>query len=203
MEESRRAHWDRVFATKSSEEVSWTQEIPRTSLDMIRSAGLDKSAKIIDIGGGDSRLVDYLLDEGFLNVTVLDISAEALEKAKTRLGKRASNVHWIVSDILNFQPTQAYDLWHDRAAFHFLTQPDQIEAYKGLVNQFVEGHLVLGTFAETGPKKCSGLEIRQYSEESMESIWRESFEKLECIQEKHTTPFDTSQDFTFCHFLRK
>ena len=127
--ESRKEHWEKVFATKQPNEVSWTQEIPKTSLDFVHTANLDKQANIIDIGGGDSKLVDYLLDEGFENISVLDISEEALTRAKKRLGRKADKVVWIVSDITEFQPTITYDFWHDRAAFHFLTTENEIVKY--------------------------------------------------------------------------
>lgn len=149
----RKKHWETVYETKNPDEVSWTQEIPKTSLAFIHSLGLDKSAKIIDIGGGDSKLVDFLLDQGFENITVLDISEKALEKAKIRLVEKAKKVTWIVSDILDFEPTETYDVWHDRAAFHFLTTDEEIEKYKSIVNKSVDGFLIIGTFSENGPLK--------------------------------------------------
>ena len=133
MKTGRREHWETVYETKNPSEVSWTQENPKTSLDLIHSFGLPKTAKIIDVGGGDSRLVDFLLEEGFENISVLDISAKALEKAKTRLGAKADKVNWIVSDITEFKPTTTYDLWHDRAAFHFLTSEEDISKYLNIV----------------------------------------------------------------------
>ena len=129
MNVNREKHWETVYETKNPSQVSWTQKIPKTSLEFIRSFGLEKSAKIIDIGGGDSHLVDYLLDDGFENVSVLDISSKALEKAKARLGERANQVNWIVSDITEFQPNMNFDVWHDRATFHFLTKSEEIEKY--------------------------------------------------------------------------
>ncbi|MEC7262838.1 MAG: class I SAM-dependent methyltransferase, partial [Bacteroidota bacterium] len=125
----KKEHWQTVYNTKSPNEVSWTQKRPNTSLDFIHLFGLDKDAKIIDVGGGDSNLVDFLLDQGYSDITVLDISAKALEKAQSRLGSRANKVNWVVSDITEFQPSANYDLWHDRAAFHFLTDPEQIKTY--------------------------------------------------------------------------
>ena len=125
MKLDRKKHWETVYETKKPDQVSWSQEIPKTSLEFIHSFGLEKTAKIIDIGGGDSKLVDYLLDEGFENVTVLDISAKSLEKARNRLGEKANKVNWIVSDITEFEPNMTFDVWHDRATFHFLTTPEQ------------------------------------------------------------------------------
>jgi len=200
MEIDRKNHWDAVYETKQPNEVSWTQENPKTSLDFIRETKLSKSAKIIDIGGGDSKLVDYLLAEGYENITVLDISAKALERAKKRLGKNAEKVSWIISDITKFKPETTYDIWHDRAAFHFLTTKNQVETYVEITEKWVTGFLIIGTFSEKGPTKCSGLEIKQYSELELENQFSKRFEKLKCIKEDHTTPFETTQNFTFCVF---
>lgn len=198
MDINRKNHWDTVYETKQPNEVSWTQEKPTTSLDFIRETHLDKSAKIIDIGGGDSKLVDFLLEEGYENITVLDISAKALERAKKRLGKNAEKVQWIVSDITEFKPETAYDIWHDRAAFHFLTTAEQIKKYSEITQEWVNSFLIIGTFSENGPKKCSGLDITQYSELEMEKQFSDGFKKLKCITEDHLTPFETKQNFTFC-----
>ena len=196
-------HWETVYETKNPEQVSWTQEKPQISLDLINSLELDKSAKIIDVGGGDSKLVDYLLEKGFENVSVLDISATALEKAKKRLGDKANNVNWIVSDITEFSPSTTFDLWHDRAAFHFLTTPEQISKYVNIARNTVTGYLIIGTFSENGPKKCSGLDIKQYSEGKLITEFENYFEKITCTTEDHITPFDTMQNFLFCSFKRK
>lgn len=202
MDTKNKEHWEAVYQNKGPEEVSWTQEIPKTSLNFIHSFNLDKSAKIIDIGGGDSKLVDFLLDEGFENISVLDISAKALEKAKLRLGNRSEKVNWIVSDILDFKPDTAFDVWHDRAAFHFLTTKEQVEKYIEIAQSAVSGYLTIGTFSENGPKKCSGLDIKQYSEETLHTVLKNRFEKLHCIYEDHKTPFNTTQNFLFCSFKR-
>lgn len=199
----RKKHWETVYETKNPDEVSWTQEIPKTSLAFIHSFGLDKSAKIIDIGGGDSKLVDHLLNQGFENITVLDISENALEKAKIRLVEKAKKVTWIVSDILDFEPTETYDVWHDRAAFHFLTTDEEIEKYKSIVNKSVDGFLIIGTFSENGPLKCSGLEISQYSQEKLTSTFEEKFDKIDSVLEDHQTPFGTTQNFLFCGFKNR
>ncbi|MBU7571309.1 MAG: class I SAM-dependent methyltransferase [Flavobacterium sp.] len=202
MDTKNKEHWEAVYQNKGPEEVSWTQEIPKTSLNFIHSFNLDKSAKIIDIGGGDSKLVDFLLDEGFENISVLDISAKALEKAKLRLGNRSEKVNWIVSDILDFKPDTTFDVWHDRAAFHFLTTKEQVEKYIEIAQSAVSGYLTIGTFSENGPKKCSGLDIKQYSEETLHTVLKNRFEKLHCIYEDHKTPFNTTQNFLFCSFKR-
>ncbi|TSJ41326.1 class I SAM-dependent methyltransferase [Fluviicola chungangensis] len=200
---SSKEHWEQVYETKTPEQVSWTQEVPQTSLDLIHSFNLQKSARIIDVGGGDSKLVDYLLEEGFEHISVLDISEKALEKAKKRLGAKAASVTWIVSDITAFDPVEVYDVWHDRAAFHFLTSPEQVEKYVDIARKSVSGYLAIATFSENGPKKCSGLDIRQYSEESLRTLLQNDFEKLSCITEDHTTPFDTTQNFLFCSFRKR
>ena len=199
----RKNHWETVYETKQPNEVSWTQENPKTSLDFIRETHLDKTAKIIDIGGGDSNLVDFLLEEGYENISVLDISANALERAKKRLGKNAEKITWIVSDITEFKPETKYDIWHDRATFHFLTTEEQIKKYAEITQKWINGFLIIGTFSENGPKKCSGLDIKQYSETAMENQFSNSFKKLKCITEDHTTPFETKQNFTFCLFEKR
>jgi hypothetical protein len=198
-----KAHWETVYKTKNQDQVSWTQEIPKTSLDFISSFNIDKSVKIIDIGGGDSKLVDYLLENGFENITVLDISEKALEKVKIRLGDKAKKVNWVVSDIIDFQPVTTFDIWHDRANFHFLTTDEQISKYTDLAKKSVKGFMILGTFSTNGPTKCSGLEITQYSEETLTDKFKNDFDKIACITENHTTPFNTIQNFLFCSFKRK
>ena len=195
-------HWDTVYETKTPDQVSWTQEKPEISLELIKEANLPKTAKIIDIGGGDSTLVDFLLEEGYQNITVLDISAKALDRAKTRLGHKAKDVEWIVSDIIDFQPTQTYDLWHDRAAFHFLTIKENLEKYTSIVNEFVAERLIIGTFSKQGPTKCSGLEISQYDEKSLAKVFESHFEKVKCLTKDHVTPFETIQNFQFCSFRK-
>lgn len=202
MEINRKNHWETVYETKKPSEVSWTQENPKTSLDFIRETQLDKSAKIIDIGGGDSKLVDILLEEGYENITVLDISANALERTKKRLGKNAKKVNWIVSDITDFKPETTYDIWHDRATFHFLTTAEQIKKYTEITENWIANFLILGAFSENGPKKCSGLDIKQYSETAMKNQFSSHFKKLKCITEDHITPFETTQNFTFCGFQK-
>jgi len=164
---------------------------------------LPKDAAIIDIGAGESRFVDFLLENGYQNISVLDISQKAIEKKQESLGEKAKQVQWIVSDIVDFVPTQKYAFWHDRAAFHFLTEDQDIEKYQTLLNHAISenGVLLIGTFSETGPKKCSGLEIRQYSSQSLEALLG-TFQKMECWNDQHPTPFDTLQDFIFCSFRK-
>jgi len=202
MDKSSQKHWDQVFKTKNPKQLSWTQEIPKTSLEFIHSFGLAKTAKIIDIGGGDSKLVDYLVDEGFENITVLDISSAALENAKNRLGEKAQKVKWIVCDVTEFHPDTQFDVWHDRATFHFLTTSDQIEKYLDTARNVVSGFLTIGTFSDRGPDKCSGLQVKQYSEEKLTSELQSGFDKIRCLTEDHITPFHTTQNFLFCSFKR-
>lgn len=202
MEQNFHEHWNNVYANKSPDQVSWTQAIPQTSLDFIKSFNIDKHSRIIDVGGGDSRLVDYLLDAGYENITVLDISEKALEKAKNRLGERASKVHWIVSDVTKFNTDETFDVWHDRAAFHFLTTPDQVSAYMNIARSCVKGFMTIGTFSTSGPSKCSGLEIKQYDEQLLTKELSNGFDKIRCITEDHVTPFNTIQNFLFCSFRR-
>jgi SAM-dependent methyltransferase len=195
-------HWDAVYKTKSPDEVSWTQEVPKTSLDFIHSFGLKKTAKIIDVGGGDSKLVDYLLDEGFENITVLDISEQALDKAKKRLGNKANKINWVISDITEYKPDTTFDVWHDRATFHFLTTDEQIEKYINTAKKAVTGFLTIGTFSNNGPEKCSGLPVKQYNEETLSAELQNGFDKIRCITEDHITPFNTKQNFLFCSFKK-
>lgn len=202
MDKARKNHWESVYKTKQPEQVSWTQNIPQTSLDFIASFSLPKTAKIIDIGGGDSKLVDCLLDAGYENVTVLDISTEALEKTKKRLGDKASRVKWIASDITEFKPSTTYDVWHDRATFHFLTTEVEIQKYIDTASKSVKGYMTIGTFSENGPEKCSGLSVKQYSEDTLQRVLDKEFDKLKCITEDHVTPFNTKQNFLFCSFKR-
>lgn len=199
---SNKEHWEVIYTTKNPQEVSWTQDEPKTSLDLIAKFQLPKSAKIIDIGGGDSLLADFLLDLGYTNITVLDISTAAVEKARTRLGDRADKVKWIVSDIRDFKPKESYDLWHDRAAFHFLTHSKDISNYVETLNSHSK-NVVLGTFSTNGPLKCSGLEITQYDEAKLNDVFGNYFTLHECFNTNHITPFGTTQDFTFARMSKK
>lgn len=202
---NRKEHWEKIYQNKNIEQVSWYQPIPHTSLEFVNEFNLNKDAAIIDIGGGDSFFVDHLLETGFTNITVLDISAKAIDKAKARLGDKANAVKWIVADAANFSPTEKYDFWHDRAAFHFLTSDDEIRNYANTVFNYInsEGYLVIGTFSEQGPTKCSGIDIKQYSEESMNNVFKDKFQLTKSIIVDHKTPFDTVQNFIFCCFKKE
>ena len=200
----RQKHWDTIYQTKNLKEVSWYQPVPTTSLDFLTQFSIPLSARIIDMGGGDSLLLDHLLDLGYTDVTVLDISAASLDRAKQRLGDRAMKVKWIVADAATFEPTEHYDFWHDRAAFHFLTQEQEIENYINTIQKSMKpnGVLVLGTFSEQGPKKCSGIDIKQYSETTLTDRLKKFFKKVKCKAINHTTPFGTVQNFVFCSFRK-
>lgn len=202
--EDKKGHWEKIYTTKKAGEVSWYQKIPETSLTLVSDFKLNKNARIIDVGGGDSSFVDHLLAEGFTNISILDISASALERAKERLGKKAEKVTWIEADVTEFNPPQKYDLWHDRAAFHFLTDPEQIENYLKNLTSAVKkgGYVVMGTFSEKGPEKCSGIVIKQYSLHEMSQLLQENFETLQCDNVDHITPTGAIQNFTFCSFRK-
>ena len=199
---NKKEHWENVFSTKQETEVSWYQQYPKTSIDLIKNLQVPFNAKIIDVGGGASYLIDALLALGYTNLYLLDISLNAIERIKNRLGEQATYVTFIVSDILDFVPTTSFDVWHDRASFHFLTEKNETEKYKVIVSKAItqNGKLILGTFSDIGPKKCSGLEISQYNEATITQLFESEFEKKACIFEDHQTPFDTTQNFIFCSF---
>jgi len=198
-------HWEKIFATKSEHDVSWFQPYPKTSVGFVKLFNLPPESNIIDIGGGDSHLVDALIEKGYKNLYVLDIAENALQRAKERLGDKADSVHWIASDILDFKPDMKFDFWHDRAAFHFLTTETNIDKYVEIAENSIRlgGYLILGTFSEKGPDQCSGLEIKQYNEASMSYRFERKFERIKCISEDHLTPFNTTQNFLFCSFKKK
>lgn len=200
----RKKHWENIYQTKELKDVSWFQPTPETSLNFFKQFNVPATAKIIDIGGGGSFLVDHLLDLGYQDISVLDISVAAIDRAKQRLGEKAKNVKWIVADAATFKPTEKYDFWHDRAAFHFLTDEQEITNYLQTAEQNINptGILVIGTFSEQGPKKCSGIEIKQYSETTMTDKLKMFFEKIKCITVDHKTPFGTIQNFVFCSFRK-
>lgn len=195
-------HWEKVYTAKEQKQVSWTEEVPETSLEFIHSLQLPKTAAILDVGGGDSHLVDYLLQEGYQDITVLDISLKALEHAQQRLGPLAKKVTWIATDVAAFKPNRKYDVWHDRATFHFLTTKVQIEKYLSIARKCVSHFLTIGTFSNNGPDMCSGLHVKQYSEASLQTQLQNGFAKIKCITTDHITPFGNRQNFLFCSFRR-
>jgi ubiquinone/menaquinone biosynthesis C-methylase UbiE len=198
-------YWDKVYTDKTEKEVSWFQEQPTKSLNFIAELNLPKDAAIIDVGGGDSRLVDHLLKEGYSDITVLDISEVSLQKLKTRLGDTLNKVKYVTSDVLAFRSQTQFDLWHDRAAFHFLTNQDQINHYLEIVNSSLrsDGHLIISTFSKNGPEKCSGLPIHQYSDTELKSLFAKDFKNTKCIEDTHTTPWGTTQSFVYCGFRKR
>lgn len=204
MESTKKEHWETVFTTKTENEVSWYQKEPKTSIQLIQSCKVAKDAKIIDVGGGDSYLIDALLELGYTNLFLLDISAAAIERAKKRLGDKSNKVTFIVANSVHFQSDEKFDVWHDRASFHFFTEATDINRYKENViastNQ--NAHFIVATFSEEGPLKCSGLPITQYSVEKMEAVFEESFDLENCFSEDHATPFDTVQNFIFFQYKK-
>lgn len=198
------AHWENVYRTKGERDVSWFQERPEISLALIRATGVGPDAAIVDVGGGASRLVDALLDAGFDHVTVLDLSEEALATSKARLGARSAKVKWIAADITAWEPSETYDVWHDRAAFHFLTDPKDRAAYAARVLRAVKlgGHVIIGTFALDGPERCSGLPVVRHDVRSIGAMLGPSFELMQNRDHVHRTPTDTIQRFQFGRFRR-
>jgi SAM-dependent methyltransferase len=200
----RATHWEAVYTTKGENEVSWFEENPATSLRLIRDANATQTSRIIDIGGGASRLVDALLREGFRFLTVLDISAAALEAAKKRIGPASTEVEWIVADATTWTPKGPYDLWHDRAAFHFLTEPADRDAYIDRLRSALApgGQVIIGTFALDGPEKCSGLPVQRYDAAHLADILGPTFELADNFAEAHRTPWGSIQHFQFSRFRR-
>ncbi len=197
-------HWDRVYSTKQIDEVSWYQKTPTESLSFFKELNIEKSASIIDIGGGDSFLVDHLLENGYNDITVLDISESAINKARVRLGEKAKKVKWIAANVLDIKADMKFDCWHDRAAFHFLTETGDVENYISLANEHLndQGKLIVGTFSTEGPEKCSGLPVKQYNESMLSKAIQKWFSKIKCITTDHVTPFNTVQNFLFCSFQK-
>jgi SAM-dependent methyltransferase len=196
-------HWENIYSTKMPEEVSWTEETPSHSLQIIAGLQLPHDAHIADIGGGDSKLTDHLLALGYTNLTVVDISAAALLRAQKRLGTLASKVHWVESNVTEYIPERPIDLWHDRAAFHFLTDPGDVEKYLAILQQFATGYVLLSTFSTNGPAKCSRLPVQQYSEGTMTACLENNFHKIRCQTYLHITPAGAEQEFISCWFKRK
>ncbi|MCX5823150.1 MAG: class I SAM-dependent methyltransferase [Deltaproteobacteria bacterium] len=200
----RKSHWENVYTEKTPSEVSWYQLEPAVSLELIVSTGISRAGKIIDVGGGASVLVDKLLDQGFQDLTVLDVSSKALDYAKERLGNRAGAVKWIEADITKFESSKKYDLWHDRAVFHFLTDEDDRKKYVQNMNKALNpgGHVIIAAFSIDGPLKCSGLDVERYSPEKMNNELGNSFELVKSEDEGHMTPGGKEQKFTYSYFRK-
>jgi ubiquinone/menaquinone biosynthesis C-methylase UbiE len=201
---NRKSHWETVYTTKGENEVSWFQENPAPSLDLIDLARPTPESAVIDVGGGASRLVDSLLARGFKRVTVLDISQAAVDAAKARLGDRAGEVEWVVADVTKWPPARTFDIWHDRAAFHFLVDLADRSAYIARLQRAVRpgGHVIIGTFAIDGPEKCSGLPVNRYDAASLAKELGKGFELVEARRQDHVTPWNSTQHFQFCIFRR-
>lgn len=200
----KRKHWDTIYTEKSFDEVSWYQKEPFTSLALINKYGKGTHVKLIDIGAGDSYLATSLLKHGFIDITVVDISEAAINRAKNRMAADADKISWITADITEFENPKKFDLWHDRATFHFLTSDVEIAQYRDLLSNSVnpEGIVIIGTFSEKGPTKCSGITIKRYAAEALAAVFAPGFDLIEAFSEDHTTPFGTVQNFVFV-VLRK
>ncbi|MBN8945205.1 MAG: class I SAM-dependent methyltransferase [Rhizobiales bacterium] len=200
----RRDHWDEVYRTKAENEVSWFEDEPTMSLDLMRQAGLTPASSVLDIGGGTSHLVDNLLRLGLSRVTVLDISEAALTAAQARLGPEASRATWIAADVTTWEPAESYDIWHDRAAFHFLAQPADRAAYRRCLAKALKpgAHAVIASFAEDGPERCSGLPVTRYSPQDLATALASVVELVESRRHSHATPWGSVQKFQFSLFRR-
>ena len=201
---NRKDHWEQVYQTKAPDDVSWFQTRPAISLKLIESSGVGKDAGVIDVGGGASVLVDFLLDAGFSKLAVLDLSAAALEHARRRLGKRADSVEWLEADVTTFEPPRRFGLWHDRAVFHFLTDKADRQKYVETLKRTLtsNGHVIIATFAIDGPLKCSGLDVARHDAPSISAELGAGFRLVEQVDETHTTPWGTEQKFSYFRFAR-
>ena len=200
--EDRQSHWQNVYTTKAEREVSWFQERPDISIEFIAATGARPNAAIVDIGGGASRLVDALLDDGYRDLTVLDLSDAALASSRQRIGPRAKDVRWIVGDVTAWQPAAQYDVWHDRAAFHFLTDEKDRQAYLSRMEAALRdgGQAIIGTFAPNGPERCSGLSVARYDGAGLAATLGPRFRLLATRVDEHRTPWGASQVFQFSRF---
>ncbi len=197
--------WDNVYQNKSEKEVSWFQEVPVRSLELIDELGLTAKDSIIDVGGGDSHLADSLLSKGFNDISILDISSVALAKAKLRLADQGSKIEFIASDVTKFNSLKKYRLWHDRATFHFRIKTEDIESYLEIANKSIsaDGYLIVSTFSKTGPDKCSGLDISRYSDVELKTLFEKCFTNIRCFEDNHKTPWHSIQSFVYCGFKKR
>ena len=200
-----RDHWNRVYTTKSDEQVSWFEPLPAVSLKMLDAAGVNAGTCVLDVGGGDSRLVDYLVAQGLDCVAVLDVSAAALDRAKSRLGAAADALMWIESDVTSDWSLKPMDVWHDRAVFHFLTDTETKERYRSHLLRVLKpgGTAIIATFAPDGPEKCSGLPVSRYSPETLAVELGEAVRLIEALPYTHTTPWGTTQSFQYSRFVKE
>jgi len=198
----RQAHWEKVYTTKSEHEVSWFEDNPAPSLELLALTGATPRSAVIDIGGGASRLVDTLVSQGYEDVTVLDLSETALATARARLADRGAQVKWIVADVTTWEPVARYDIWHDRAAFHFLTEPADQTAYVERLRRALRpgGYAIIGTFAPDGPEKCSGLPVARHDANSLGAVLGSVFTLADARKHEHVTPWGATQHFQFSAF---
>ncbi len=199
-----KSHWENIYSSKNEDGVSWFQEYPKTSIDLIEKYSSNKSISIVDIGSGRSRILKNLIENEYDDLTYLDISQEACSKSKISLGNNKDLVQWYVVNVLDFNTEYNFSIWHDRAVFHFLISKEDVEKYKqvALKNIHQGGYLILGTFSENGPEKCSGLNVSRYSPESLKKIFNPEFKMIESFTIDHKTPFDTNQNFLFSIFKK-
>ena len=199
-----KSHWENIYSSKNEDGVSWFQEYPKTSIDLIKKYSKNNSVSIIDIGSGRSRILKNLIENEYEDLTYLDISQEACSKSKISLGNKQDLVQWYVANILDFNTDNNFSIWHDRAVFHFLTSKEDIEKYKQVALKNIQkgGYLILGTFSQNGPEKCSGLNISRYSTESLKEIFSPEFKMIESFTIDHKTPFKTTQNFLFSIFKK-
>jgi len=205
LESDRKIHWDEIYTSKPETGVSWYQDDPKLSLELIGAFAPIEGGRIIDVGGGASILVDRLLDLPFERIAVLDISEAALGKAKSRLGERAIRVDWIAADVTEVTDLGRFDVWHDRAVFHFLTHAEDREKYVGLARRTIPegGHLIIATFAEAGPKMCSNLDVCRYNADTLQAEFGQGFLLVRETGEMHMTPWGSSQPFFYGVFKRQ
>jgi len=202
---SRKDHWELVYQKHSSNEFGWYQIYPESSLKLIKNTRVGYDCRIIDVGGGTSKLSRCLLDQGYQQLTVLDISGYSLEKAKSQLGVESNRISWIEADAARHSFNAQYDLWHDRAVFHFLTKSKERKAYLDSLNQTLRlnGHLIIATFSLDAPQKCSGLSVLRYSPETLQKELGDNFNLVESFLEEHVTPSGATQNFIYCRFIKQ
>lgn len=204
LKRNQKQHWDSIYKKNKPDELSWYQDYPQLSLKLIGKTGVGLDAEIIDIGGGTSKLIGILVDQGFRKLTVLDISSESIEKAKSQFGDKSKQITWIEEDITSFNPPHSFDIWHDRAVFHFLTNINDRKKYIESVIRAVNsgGHMIISTFGLEGPPKCSGIKVVRYSAESLSEEFGNNFRLVESFSEVHDTPSKVQQNFIYCRFKK-
>jgi 2-polyprenyl-3-methyl-5-hydroxy-6-metoxy-1,4-benzoquinol methylase len=203
--QNRKDHWERIYQKHSPTEVGWYQSYPERSLKLIYNTGADTDSSIIDVGGGTSTLAKHLLEKGYEKLAVLDISGNSIERAKSQLDEKSREINWIEADVTKYSFTEQYDIWHDRAVFHFLTKAEDRKGYITSLNQALKlnGHLIIATFSLDAPPKCSGLSVVRYSSETLQSELGDNFILEEAVVEDHVTPSWVKQNFIFCRFIKR